>query len=33
MRKIINLNTAWKFIKQDEVNAMDKYLTIKIGKQ
>lgn len=23
MRKIVNLNTAWKFIKQDVVNAMD----------
>ena len=24
MRKVININNSWKFIKQDEVNAMDK---------
>ena len=23
MRKVLNLNSTWKFIKQDVVNAMD----------
>ena len=32
MRKIININQEWKFIKQDEVQAMDQVYKMRTGK-